>query len=208
MRKQHVKRSGTIERRRQIIQAALGCFNETGFANTTMEEIRIRSKASNGSIYHHFKSKDQLAAAVYLEGIIDYQGGLIDELNKHSQAREGIYAIVRYHLQWVSEHAEWSRYLFQMRYADFITGAEDIIEAENKKFAKEFWAFFIRNIKDGTLRDLPKELYISLILGPCQEYARYRLSRPVDTEINTVVVELAEAAWQALRVKSIICDCP
>lgn len=166
-----------------------------------MEDIRIRSKASNGSIYHHFKSKDQLAAAVYIEGIIDYQAGLVDELKKHPQAREGIYAIVRYHLQWVSEHVEWSRYLFQMRYAGFMASTEDSIKAENKKFAREFWTYFSRHIKDGTLRSLTIELYISLILGPCQEFTRYLLSRHVDTELNTAMVEIAEAAWQALRVK-------
>lgn len=201
MRKQRAKCSGTVERRRQIIQAALACFNEMGFVNTTMEDIRIRSRASNGSIYHHFKSKDQLAAAVYLEGLIDYQGGMIDELKKQTQAREGIFAIVRCHLQWVCEHVEWSRYLFRMRHAGFMADQENSIEAENKKFAKEFWAFFSRFIKDGTLRSLPVEIYISLILGPCQEYARYRLNRPVETDLDTAAVEIAEAAWQALRVK-------
>jgi AcrR family transcriptional regulator len=79
MRKQHARNTGTVERRRQIIQAALSCFTAMGFANTTMEEIRIRSGASNGSIYHHFKNKDQLAVAVYLEGIIDYQSSLLNE---------------------------------------------------------------------------------------------------------------------------------
>ncbi|MHB8916947.1 MAG: TetR/AcrR family transcriptional regulator [Desulfocucumaceae bacterium] len=206
MRKQNIKCSGTAERRRQIIQAALACFGEMGFVNTTMEDIRIRSKASNGSIYHHFKSKDQLAAAVYIEGIIDYQAGLIDELKKHPQAREGIYEIVRYHMQWVSEHVEWSRYLFQMRHAGFMTDTEDSIKAENKRFSREFWAYFSRHIEDGTLRSLPVELYISLILGPCQELYRIRLSRPVAAELNTAVVEIAEAAWQALRVKKMIND--
>ncbi|MHB8158846.1 MAG: TetR/AcrR family transcriptional regulator [Desulfocucumaceae bacterium] len=201
MRKQRTKCSGTVERRRQILQAALACFNEMGFVQTTMEDIRISSKASNGSIYHHFKSKDQLAAAVYLEGIIDYQGGMIDELKNCTQAREGIYAIVRYHLRWVSEHLEWSRFLLRMRHAGFMADKEYSIEAENKKFAKEFWAFFSRLIKDGTLRSLPVELYISLILGPCQEYARYRLNRPVEADLDMAVAEISEAAWQALRVK-------
>lgn len=201
MKKQQVKCSRNPERRRQIIQAALACFNETGFVNTTMEDICTRSGASNGSVYHHFKSKDQLAASVYLEGIIDYQAGMTSELAKHPEAREGIYAIVRYHLNWASEHAEWARYLFEMRHAGFMAGSEDFIKAENKKFAGEIRGYFSRHIKAGTLRNLPVELYISLILGPCQEFIRCRLGRPAGTELNSALSEIAEAAWQALRVK-------
>lgn len=128
---------------------------------------------------------------------------MIDELKKHPQAREGIHAVVRFHLHWASEHVEWSRYLSQMRHAGFMANTEDAIKAENKKFAKEFWAYFSKHIENGTLRSLPVELYIALILGPCQEFVRYWLSRPVNTELDTAGAEIAGAAWQALRVKEL-----
>ena len=35
----------------------------------------MRARASIGSIYHHFRSKEQLAAALYVEGLRDYQEG-------------------------------------------------------------------------------------------------------------------------------------
>jgi len=201
MGKQRARCPGTPGRRRQIIQAALACFTEAGFVGTTMEDIRARSGASNGSIYHHFKSKDQLAAAVYVEGISDYQDGMITELRKHPEAREGIYAIVSYHLKWVISHPEWAGYLFQMRHAGFMSGSKESMDLKNKNFAGEIWACFSRHIKEGTLRDLPMDLYISLILGPCQEYVRLWLSRPESTDPGTAAAEIAEAAWQALRQK-------
>ena len=71
---------GTEERRREIIDAALACFTEAGFLATTMDDIRRRAEASNGSVYHHFKSKEQLAAAVYLTAISEYQVGLVKAL--------------------------------------------------------------------------------------------------------------------------------
>ena len=60
-------------RRREIIKAALTCFTEHGFEKTGMALIREHSGASTGSIYHHFQSKEQLGAAVYLESILDWQ---------------------------------------------------------------------------------------------------------------------------------------
>ena len=54
-------------RKREILEAALACFGELGYEKTTLAEIRARSEASTGSIYHHFRSKEHLFAALYLE---------------------------------------------------------------------------------------------------------------------------------------------
>lgn len=201
MKKRRSPYAGTKARQRQIIRAALACFNEVGFVDTTMEDIRLRSGASNGSIYHHFKSKDQLAAALYLQGIIDYQTGLIEELGKHTEAREGIRAVVRFHLTWVRDHPDWSRYLFQMRHAGFMADTEDSIRAANKAFAEEVGSCFEKHVEAGTLRSMPSAVFISLLLGPCQEFARQWLARPVVEELEAAIAEIAEAAWQALRAR-------
>jgi hypothetical protein len=66
-------RAATTEiRRRQILDAALRCFNQSGLAETKMGDICTEAGVSTGSVYHHFAGKDQLAAALYLEGSRDY----------------------------------------------------------------------------------------------------------------------------------------
>jgi AcrR family transcriptional regulator len=57
------------ERQEAILSAALECFTSRGFAATTVEEIRRRSGASIGSIYHHFGGKEGLAAELCVEGL-------------------------------------------------------------------------------------------------------------------------------------------
>jgi len=172
-----------------------------GFAGTTMGEIRTRSKASHGSIYHHFKSKDQLAAAIYLEGIIDYQAGMLKALEQRPDAREGIYAVVRFHLEWVREHSEWARYLTQMRRAGFMADTEESIEAENNAFAEGLANYFRKHITEGTLQALPREVFISILLGPCQEFVRLWFEKPGGTDMDAAIDPIGEAAWQALRTR-------
>jgi AcrR family transcriptional regulator len=200
MKQKRVLYNGTESKRHQIIKAALGCFVDTGFVNTTMEDIRVRSKFSNGSIYHHFKSKDQLAAAVYLEGIIDYQRGLIDSLSKHSDARGGIFAIVEYHLKWIKNNRLWAQYLFSMRHAEFMKTSEDLIEQSNRGLENELSKWYKKMIMKGELRRLPSKIFISLILGPSQEYARLWLAGKQSSEkLDAAITELSEAAWNSLR---------
>ncbi|MEJ2715811.1 MAG: helix-turn-helix domain containing protein, partial [Deltaproteobacteria bacterium] len=126
MKTKHALHAKTPLRRQEIIQAALACFIEQGVAQTSMADIRRRSNASTGSIYHHFKSKEQLAAEVYLAGIGDYQDGFLAVLEEQRRARDGIFAVIRYHLEWVSGHPDWTRYLFQQAHAGFMASAKDV----------------------------------------------------------------------------------
>ncbi|MFD6284792.1 TetR/AcrR family transcriptional regulator [Streptomyces sp. NPDC060205] len=55
-------------RRRQIVDAARARFASHGFARTSMADIVAESGLSNGAIYRHFTSKDEIVVAVCEEG--------------------------------------------------------------------------------------------------------------------------------------------
>jgi AcrR family transcriptional regulator len=203
MKRRKSNHPGTESRRRTIIQAALECFSEIGFTETSMDDIHLRSKASTGSIYHHFKSKEQLAVEVYLAGIQDYQTCLIDALEGQKGAKEGIHALIEHHLKWVEENMEWSRYLFQKRYTISMAAMEEQIATLNSELMQRTSRWFKSHLQAGTLRPLPPDIYISIILGPCMEFTRQYLSGSAGTSVDNAVRELAEAAWFAVAVKPV-----
>jgi AcrR family transcriptional regulator len=182
-----------------MIAAALTDFSELGFNQATMQDIRCRAGVSNGSLYHHFKSKNALAAAVYLQGIIDYQTGLLAALERQTEARAGIEAIVRHHLTWVSEQKEWAGYLTRMRHAAFISELERPIAEQNLLFMERIVKWFSPRVAAGDLREVPFDLLIPLIIGPCQEFTRFLLEGKARTGIKAAADEMARAAWLALR---------
>ncbi|MBI5572871.1 MAG: TetR/AcrR family transcriptional regulator [Desulfomonile tiedjei] len=194
------KRQGkSASRRKEIIQAALACFTERGFTETSMADIRRRSNASTGSIYHHFKSKEQLAAEIYLEGIRDYQAGLLTTLEDQESARGGIFAVVAYHLRWVEAHPDWTRFLFQKRHAEFMDSTDDDFAGMNTEFVQRCSRWFVRHVKAGTLRRLPPDVYLSVLLGPCMEFTRHYVSGRPCTPLDRAIHELGTAAWRSLK---------
>jgi AcrR family transcriptional regulator len=166
-----------------------------------MEDIRRRSGASTGSIYHHFKSKEQLATAVYLEGIADYQAGFMSQLDRSSSAKKGIASVIRYHLRWVEEHTEWAHYLFQMRHADFMAAAEEDIVEQNRQYYLHMQHWLDARYDAGELRSLPFEIVFSLIIFPCFNFARLWLSGQVETDLDSAGRILADAAWRSLKAE-------
>jgi len=57
------------------------------------------------------------------------------------------------------------------------------------------------HLERGTLRRLPTELCLSLIIGPCLEISRIWLSQPDCVDLDAAANEIAKAAWQALTTK-------
>lgn len=193
------RKERTDERRQHIIQAALSCFTELGYDRTTMAHIRHRSEASTGSIYHHFKSKEQLAAAVYLDGIRDYQAGVLDILEHEKKPRQGVFAMVHYHIQWVNDHPDWARFLFQMRFAEFMAGTEEAFGRLNQRFAQGLTDWVKEHMQKKKIKKVPRDVFISLLFGPCQEYARQWMAGHAVTESEAVADEIASGVWKALR---------
>lgn len=54
----------TEQRRRQVLDAALVCFREKGFAGASIADICRQAGMSPGHLYHYFTSKDEIVAAI------------------------------------------------------------------------------------------------------------------------------------------------
>ena len=68
-------------RRQQIIEAALNCFAQKGFHQTTMRDICKEAKLSLGAVYLHFAGKEDIIEASW-QSIWETRAGLFDEVKK------------------------------------------------------------------------------------------------------------------------------
>lgn len=193
-------RPASDARRRDILDAALALFLERGYEPTTVEDIRDRSGASIGSIYHHFGGKEDMAAAIYVESLQDYQSGFVRTLQRHPLAREGIRATVRYHLRWIAKNPERARFLFGVREA--IGPREAELVAMNRRFFADVFTWVRPHLEAGEVRRLPVDVAYVLWIGPAQEYARNWLGGRAPTGPERAAPVLADAAWDALRART------
>jgi len=189
--------------RQRIMDAAIACYTERGVAATTVEHLRERSGASTGSIYHHFGSKEELAVAVYTDGLMDYQSSAIDALERATDARGAVVGVVRNHLAWVEANPELAKFLLDTRQAEYMGNAEDGIKAKNKDFVRRVVTWIRAAVDAGELREMPLDLYLPLLLGPCHEFVRHYLAGRMRTSLSEAADGLAEAAWRSLSPKTL-----
>ncbi|MBV6696317.1 TetR/AcrR family transcriptional regulator [Kitasatospora aureofaciens] len=62
------RQARALATRQAVLLAAAEVFDERGYAAATMSEILERAGVTKGALYFHFRSKEELALAVILEG--------------------------------------------------------------------------------------------------------------------------------------------
>jgi AcrR family transcriptional regulator len=190
--------SPTPARRQAILSAALTEFNVHGVAGSNIDDIRRRSGASVGSIYHHFDGKDGIAGALYLEGLADYQTGFIDTLDGAASTRAGVEGAVHHHVGWIEGHGDVARFLFLGRDARTVIATERPLKVQNRRFFARVTGWTRPRVAAGELRDLEPELLTALWIGPSQELARHWLAGRTRASFKDAAPALADAAWRCL----------
>jgi TetR/AcrR family fatty acid metabolism transcriptional regulator len=61
------QRSGAVDKRRQILDAAVTVFARQGFHATRVSDIADEAGVAYGLVYHYFNSKDQVLNELFLE---------------------------------------------------------------------------------------------------------------------------------------------
>jgi AcrR family transcriptional regulator len=183
----------------RILDAATDVFSARGFSAATMADIVEHSGASIGSIYHHFGGKEQLAAALYVDGLRDYQERFLRVLRGGEDAEATVRAIVANHLHWVADNPRLAAYLLSSREAEVSRATDHELRGMNRAVIEATREWIAEEVGAGQLRPLRTQLFYAVLIGPCQEFARQWVRRREREALEEAVAELGEAAWRAVR---------
>jgi len=167
-------------------------------AATSIEDIRAASGASNGSIYHHFGSKERIAASLYAEAMADYQRGVRAVIATAETAEAGIRGIVEQFLVWVGEHRELAILMLALEHGDVRRVAAEEVAALNAGFFADVGGWIERHVAAGDLPAVPRDLLMPVVLGPARRFAELWLEGRARTPIDEAARVLAALAWDGL----------
>jgi AcrR family transcriptional regulator len=197
-----VTRDASADRRTAILDAALRCYEELGWAATTIAEVRERSGASIGSIYHHFGDKEGIATELYTELLRRYRTALLERIERTRSARSLVRSIVLHHIEWTLDHPVWARFLIDMRQSESMKQVEGELRASTTIFLREVLASMRPYIESGQIIRVPNVLYASLLLGSAQDVLRHWFRGRIQVDPRELARPLADAAWRSLAGES------
>ncbi|MDG9923676.1 MULTISPECIES: TetR/AcrR family transcriptional regulator [unclassified Pseudomonas] len=85
--------------RGKLLQTAAHLFRSKGYERTTVRDLASAVGIQSGSIFHHFKSKDEILKAVMEETIVYNTALMRAALAESSDTRERVLGLIRCELQ-------------------------------------------------------------------------------------------------------------
>jgi AcrR family transcriptional regulator len=189
---------GSMATADRILAAALPLFVIHGYAGASLEAVRRDAGVSNGSLYHHFPRRADLAARLLTEGMRRCQQDIIDVLAVDGLPEQVVRTVVAAHLRWVEQHAEVARWVYSDLPDEVLLAAEPQLSDDSRRYVEAVGGWLRQQAEAGALIGQSFGIAHALWLGPAQEFARHWLRGRSRERPMEAAGDLADGAWRAL----------
>ncbi|WP_174186681.1 TetR/AcrR family transcriptional regulator [Nocardia barduliensis] len=185
--------------RERILAEAARQLPAKGYPAFTMAGVRDRLGLSSGSMFHAFGSKAELAAAVYVAGMLDYQRAVLDRVDAHGiGAQQAIRGMLAAHLGWVEDHRDLARFLFATLPDEVARVAEPELAQHNRTFFGALERRYRELLGTADVGGDDYPVAHAICVGPAQEYCRQWVRGRVSAPPRTLTATFQDAAEAAL----------
>lgn len=164
-----------MSKRDQILQAALELFIASGFEKTPTSQISKAAGVATGTLFHHFKTKEELINALYLEIKMALTQVLGGDHDTDAALQEQFRQLVESFASWALANPSRYRFLKQFNDSALIT---DSTRETAEKALESFIKLFDQGAEQGVFLDLPLELLHSLSADHLHSACEYLLEHP------------------------------
>jgi AcrR family transcriptional regulator len=148
------------DKRRVILDAALTLFTERGFHGTPTSLIAQEAGVATGTLFHYFKTKEELIESLYLDIKTDAGNVLRDAGEREGGCREKLEDVSMAFVDWGLKNPQKIHFMQQFCYSPFISKEAQEQGISNFLFLIDQIA---AGIKEDAIRDYPPELILSVV---------------------------------------------
>ncbi|MBN8891562.1 MAG: hypothetical protein BGP12_15230 [Rhodospirillales bacterium 70-18] len=189
------------ETREQLLAAAGALFVSHGYLEVTVAQICARAGVSNGSFFHLFKTKTQLAEGLIEDIACSYREEVLSRLLLPARSPEqAIAAVLNVHLRWVAGHGTRARLWFGLRPALLYLGAGPTANPHIADVANVVGEWARPLVAAGEIRPMPVEAIAALIFGGADAIGALQAGDGGAGALDRDLAKrTAAAAWGAIR---------
>jgi AcrR family transcriptional regulator len=184
--------------RRNVLRHALTLFNAEGIEAATIDDLRRASGQSVGTIYHHFKNKEGVVAALFFAAFDDQSRAIADRIAGLTDGHAVVAALIGAYADWITAQPTCAHFVFLAR--ETVAQGPHAADLRHRLVARyePIDAVLAREAAAGRILPLPEELIPSLVLGATESYARGWLVGRREATPASHAGRLAVAAWRSI----------
>jgi AcrR family transcriptional regulator len=180
-------------RKSGIEEAALRLFVEKGLNAATTKEIAALAGVSEGAIYRHFESKEELALALFQENMQRLLAHLTRSLDGADEPPAQLCAVQRAFLEFAVTEPLAYAYLMEAHTSEFAKLPRELARPKDV-----FVRVIQRGLAQGYFREMDPQLAAALVIGMTIRTAFFLKQGLIQQSREQVLEELGRAALRVL----------
>ncbi|HEY4343184.1 MAG TPA: TetR/AcrR family transcriptional regulator [Parvibaculum sp.] len=184
------------EKRRQILEAALELLSDYGFHGASMAKLAEKANVPVGTIYRHFKGKEELIHALYIDMKRERIAAMLEGHDPQAPLR------ARFDLFWKNTYAYCVSHPREFKFAEqyaFSPYLKDVSKAIQIDMTPELGKFFGDGYAEGIFKSLPPQILSAIITGPLNALVTRAIAGIANLNA-TGQQSVMDACWDAIIV--------
>lgn len=174
--------------KRAIFESAIKVFSKSGYDGATVDDIAANAGVAKGTLYYHFKSKEEIFRFIITEGIEVIKEELQDVLSKDEDALSKMKNLCRVQLNLVYQNKDFFKVIMSQLWGQELRQLElrDIIE----KYVESIEKYVIEAIEAGIIKKGEPKFMAYTFLGVLCSAGIYELLNTQETNVDEVIDNL------------------
>ncbi len=187
-----------MEKPEAILSAALKLFVQYGFHGTPTSRIASEAGVSNGTLFHYFKTKDELIIALYIRVKEQLNGYLAAWQNEQDAIQTRFRAIFVHSILWSLENRQEFYFIQQFHFSPHLS----LVPAEElEKQARMHSGLLQEALQARILKPLPVELIATLVSSQIYGLHQYLLGAGLPAAKQQKMINTAYELTLAMVLK-------
>lgn len=187
-----------LDKREEIVRAALELIAENGFHGAPMAMIAERANVGAGTIYRYFENKDVLITQLYQDLEDRMFPVILDKYDPYKPIRERFICLGTALLQYFITNPLDFRYLEQFHNSPYGADHRRDKILGKKEGCNVFRELFEEGVAQQVTKDLPLVILFSLFFGPLVTVARDHILGFIILD-DSIITQVVDACWDATK---------
>lgn len=181
--------------RDKIIEVALTLFTERGYFNTSVPDIARAAKVSVGSIYHHFRDKQDVARSLYVELLEGLQQELHQIAALHSSAHDRCRAVIAMLFYLTESNPAAMEFMLYAKHREFLP--EELPVCSSRPLAT-MRSFVSEGMENGEILSMDAMVASSSLFGGAIRLITARLDGVLDKPLPDLLEDVWACGWRGV----------
>lgn len=175
-----------MDKQEQILQAALKLFVENGFHGTPTSRIAQEAGVSNGTLFHYYKTKDELVVALYIYIKTNFTGCIDKARIEGETIKSSFKRMYISSMYWAIGNPVEFRFTQQFHSSPYLSM---VSHEEILKQTRYLMDFMQEAINVRVLKPLPVDMLFTLISSHISGINEYLVASKVDSEKQKEIID-------------------